>query len=177
MKIVLVGYRGSGKTTLGKHLASSLCIPFVDTDHVVESKAGMSIPEIFQKEGESGFRLRETLALKEALLLDNAVIATGGGIVLRPENRLLIRTADLVVYLAAPVSVLVERIRGDTNRPPLTHLPLEEEVMSTLKERLPLYEEVADLSVDTHLYSIEEATREILKRLKKEEPCSEPLCS
>ncbi|MFN4215919.1 MAG: shikimate kinase [Brevinematales bacterium] len=177
MKIVLVGYRGSGKTTLGKHLASSLSVAFVDTDHIVESKAGMSISEIFHKEGESGFRLRETLALKEALLLGNAVIATGGGIILRPENRLMIRTADLVVYLSAPVSVLVERIRGDTNRPPLTDMPLEEEVMATLKERLPLYEEVADLCIDTHLYTIEDATQEIIKRLKKEEPCNEPLFS
>ncbi|MCX7881989.1 MAG: shikimate kinase AroL [Brevinematales bacterium] len=176
-KIVLVGYRGSGKTTLGKHLASHLNIPFVDTDHLIESKAGMSIPEIFQKEGEEGFRLRETMALKEALLLNSAVIATGGGIVLRPENRILMRKSDLIVYLVAPLSVLVERIRGDDHRPPLTSLPLEEEVMTTLKQRIPLYEEVADIILDTSRYSVEEATREILKKVKKEEACSEPLCS
>lgn len=177
MKIVLIGYRGSGKTTLGKYLASVLSFPFIDTDHLIESKAQMTISTIFQTEGESGFRLRESVALQEAYLLDNVVIATGGGIILLPQNRLLIRKADLVVYLTAPSHILLERIRNDNHRPPLTSLPLEEEISAMLKQRIPLYEEIADITIDTYHMSLEEATKQILEKVKKEHKCNEFSCS
>ncbi|URA09728.1 shikimate kinase [Thermospira aquatica] len=177
MKIVLIGYRGSGKTTIGKHLATALNVPFIDTDHLIVSQAGMSIPEIFHKEGESGFRLRESRALKEALMLGRGVISTGGGIVLRPENRILIRTADLVVYLTAPVSILAERIRGDKNRPALTNLSLEEEIHTLLKERSPLYEELADLKIDTSTIDVNQAVAIILKKTQRKDLCNEALPS
>ncbi len=177
MKIVLIGYRGSGKTTLGKNLATALNVPFVDTDHLIVTETGMTIPEIFSREGEAGFRLRETRALKEALMLGRGVISTGGGIILRPENRLVIRTADLVVYLTAPVSVLAERTRGDENRPSLTTLTHEEEILALLKERTPLYEELADLTIDTSITSVEEAVSIIVSKIQRKDLCSEALPS
>jgi shikimate kinase len=178
MKIALIGYRGSGKSTIGKQLSLALNIPFLDTDHLVESKAGMSIPEIFSREGESGFRLRETIALQEALCIPNVVIATGGGIVTRSENRLLLRKADLVVYLTAPAKILIERTQGDAHRPALTTLSHEKEVLTLLQQRIPLYEELADITIDTSQYSIEGAVQTILQQISRQEkevPCKNSL--
>lgn len=176
MKIILIGYRGSGKTTVGKHLALRLNVPFIDTDHLIEHKAGKTISQIFTQEGELGFRQRETLALKEAMQLGDGVISTGGGVLLRPENRLIIRKADLIVYLTAPVHILAERTKNDTNRPPLTNLPHEEEIVVILKERIPLYEAAADITIDTSCHSIEEAANIIFQKVKKDNPCKDSLC-
>jgi shikimate kinase len=136
---------GSGKTTVGRCLARILKLDFLDLDAEIEARCGAGIPWIFDVEGEQGFRDRETAMLREAVALPGVVVATGGGIVLREENRDLLRKAGVVVYLAVPPSVLFERTRNDQNRP-LLQVPNRREVIERLVvERDPLYREVATL--------------------------------
>jgi shikimate kinase len=140
--IVLVGLMGSGKTSVGKSLARRSGWAFVDTDHLIEERAGMSIPQIFEKEGEAKFREREHAAIREALeRLEPAIIATGGGAVVRPENRDLLWKRAFVVYLHASVSGLLERLQGSTHRP-LLQRPDRAQVLEKLyQERRDFYEQ------------------------------------
>ena len=147
--LVLVGARGSGKTSVGKRVAKELGLPFFDTDRLVTDTDGRTIPEIFSADGEERFRELEVAALVAALASGPAVVATGGGIVLRPENRARLCGAGLVVWLTAPAGVLHARIAGDENRPALTALGPLEEITELLARREPLYREVADSICDT----------------------------
>lgn len=147
--LILIGYRGTGKTSLGKRLARRLSRGFTDTDQLVVTAAGRSIPEIFAEEGEAAFRRREAAALAEACRAGGRVIATGGGIVLLEENMSLLRKCGAVVWLTARPEVILSRIAGDANRPALTGLGPLEEIRSMLEIRNPLYAEVAALTVDT----------------------------
>ena len=98
MNLVLIGMPGSGKSTVGKILSKMLCMPLVDTDALVEQTAGKTIPELFAQEGERAFRDRETAAARQAAKLDNTVIATGGGIILRPENMEALAATGLIFF-------------------------------------------------------------------------------
>ncbi len=142
-RLILLGPRGSGKSTLGRGLAERLGIDFIDLDTAIVDAAGRSIPELFEAEGEAGFRDRETTALREALQQDT-VLATGGGVVVRPVNRdLLLQARCPRVLLLADVEVLHVRINGDNNRPALTDLSGIDEIRHLLAERMPWYEAVA----------------------------------
>jgi shikimate kinase len=114
--IVLVGMPGSGKTTVGRDLAKRLGLRFVDTDHEIEARTGVKIPTIFEIEGEDGFRKRETQTLDDLTRESNMVLATGGGAVIRPENRALL-PSGVVVFLSVPPHILWERTRHDRSRP------------------------------------------------------------
>lgn len=160
MRIVLIGPRGSGKTTVGTLLAEALDYGFIDTDQVVEEMAGITIPAIFADRGESAFRDAETEAIR-TLPPDGAVIATGGGAVLRSENVQALRTGSLTVFLDAEVPVLAARIAG-SNRPPLTGLSPAEEMAAVRTARLPLYRGAADLCIDTGILPPEGAVRRIV---------------
>ena len=148
--LYLVGYRGTGKTTVGRLLADALGRPFVDLDERIETDAGRSIAAIFADEGEAGFRDRETAALQAAVGVDS-IIATGGGIVLREGNRRLLKSTGFVVWLQALAEILWERIRADTltaaRRPNLTSGGLGE-IVELLAVRERFYREVADAVVD-----------------------------
>lgn len=149
--LYLVGYRGTGKTTVGRLVAEALARPFVDLDEQIETTAGTSIAVIFADEGEAGFRDRETAALRSRMSVSNSVIATGGGIVLREENRRILQSTGFVVWLQAPAAILWDRIRADAGtaarRPNLTSGGLTEIVeLLALRERF--YREVADAAVD-----------------------------
>lgn len=141
--VFLVGPMGAGKTTVGRCLAKILDREFVDLDAEIEARCGANIRWIFDVEGEQGFRERETALLREITDRAGLVVATGGGIVLRSENRELLRKSGQVIYLAVPPRELYERTRNDLHRP-LLQVPNRREVIERLVgERDPLYREVA----------------------------------
>lgn len=148
--LFLVGPRGCGKSTTGLALAKALDYPFVDTDHWLQSHVRMTVAEIVEREGWEGFRAQETTTL-EAVTAPSTVIATGGGIILTEYNRHYMRSRGMVIYLCAPVSVLVNRLEAAPEeglRPTLTGKPLTEEVREVLEQRDVLYRETAHYIVD-----------------------------
>lgn len=155
---------GAGKTTVGRKLAHALGRTFIDADHELESRTGVRIPVIFDIEGETGFRDREARLLQELCAMPGLVVATGGGVVLREENRSLLRKAGTVLYLYAPPELLYERTRLDSNRP-LLQVP---DPLARLRElfglRDPLYREVADIVIESPQGSV----GALVKRVEKE---------
>jgi shikimate kinase len=163
--IFLVGLMGAGKTTVGRQLAQRLGKHFHDTDHEIESRTGVRVATIFEIEGEDGFRARESQTLEALARMQDVVLATGGGIVLRPENRALLRAHGFVIYLRAQPRDLWARTRHDKSRPLLqTGDPLKrlEELFAI---RDPLYREVADLVVDTGRQSVSTLVGQLMQRL------------
>lgn len=153
MVITLIGYRGSGKSTIARPLAQRLGWSWVDADAVIEERAGKTIREIFLSEGEPVFRKLECQVMSDLLHQDRLVIAAGGGAILNPGTRQLIRESGLVVWLQASVKTLAERIAGDRStaerRPNLTVAGGLEEIASVLTIREPLYRECAMMTADT----------------------------
>ena len=139
---------GAGKTTIGRSLAKRLGLEFVDSDRVIEERTGVSIPTVFEIEGEDGFRKREAQVIDELSQMKGLVVATGGGAVLRPENRTRLRESGFVAYLNVPPHTLWERTRHDKNRPLLKVANPLLRLKELYKERDPFYREVADLIVD-----------------------------
>ncbi len=139
---------GVGKTTVGKVLARQFGMDFVDCDIELEERTGVSVSTIFEIEGEDGFRQRETRLLEELAGAEATVIATGGGAVIREENRALLRRSGLVIYLTAPVRKLVRRTRGSRNRPLLQCDDPQSVLEKLMRVRDPLYREVADLVIE-----------------------------
>ena len=156
---------GAGKSTVGRHLANSLKRPFVDCDHEMERRTGADIPWIFEKEGESGFRRRERDLIDELSQRDEIVLATGGGAILSTENRRHLSLRGYVVYLAAPLDLLVERTHRDKNRPLLQGDDPAALMRSILKQREPLYRSVADLIVATDRRSAKHVVKHIEREL------------
>jgi shikimate kinase len=148
VNLYLVGYRGAGKTTLAPLLASRLGREWLDLDEAIVRRAGRSVAELFAAEGEAAFRELEAAELAEVATAGDLVVSTGGGVVLKTENRALLKKG-LVVWLHAPEKTLFDRIERGSGRPPLTSLDLRAEVAATLAARRPLYHEVAGLEIDT----------------------------
>lgn len=144
----LIGMMGAGKTTVGRKLAKRLGWVFSDVDHEVELRTGVSIPTIFEIEGEAGFRERERGALAGLLCMDRRVVATGGGAVLDPRNRAMLSGAGLVVYLRGTPELLYARTRHDRNRPLLQVSDPLRRIADLVERRDPLYREVADLVIE-----------------------------
>ena len=166
-RIVLIGYRGTGKTTVGQLLARQLGWDFADCDDAVETAAGKSIAQIFADEGEGGFRDREAAALASLCAREQLVIATGGGAILRPENRNLLRGAGFVAWLTARPETIWARLQADSTtslrRPNLTALGGVDEVRSLLAAREPHYRAVADFVADADGPSPESIAAAIFK--------------
>lgn len=167
--VILIGFRGSGKSTVGRALARRTGRPFVDSDDAVESAAGATIREIFQRESEAGFRQREAAALRELLRREGCVVSVGGGAVLDPANRVLLRDGGRRVWLTAPPDVLYRRIRADasssTRRPALTPLDGLPEVQRLLAEREPCYRELAEWTIDTTSADIDAVVARLMDQL------------
>jgi len=146
--VYLVGLMGAGKTTIGRSLAKRLALDFVDSDREIEARTGVSIPTVFEIEGEEGFRKREAQVIADLSCLSGRVVATGGGVVLREENRINLRASGFVVYLNVPPHTLWERTRNDRNRPLLQVADPLLRLKELFAQRDPFYREVADLVVD-----------------------------
>lgn len=154
--IFLVGPRACGKTTIGRLLAQRLTLPFIDTDHYLLEQAGRTVAQIVEAEGWSGFRKRESDALRAVAAIhpEGAVIATGGGMVLDERNRAFMREQGHVFYLSAPVEALATRLSSNpltAQRPSLTGADIRDEVRQVLQERLPLYHATAHHHLDASL--------------------------
>jgi len=168
MSVLLIGYRGSGKTTLGRALADRLGWPFVDQDQRITQHAGMSIRRIFEKHGEPHFRKLETEQLRELLQLKNHVISLGGGVVLAEENRRAIQAAGHpVIYLKADAEELHRRILADVataeQRPALTHLGGSvKEIRTLLAAREPIYRQVRTVELNVQGKLIEQLVDELI---------------
>ncbi|RMG91635.1 MAG: shikimate kinase [Zetaproteobacteria bacterium] len=158
---ILIGLMGAGKTHIGRLLARRLQAPFIDLDEWIVRQEGMSIPEIFERFGERGFRERETTALRE-LVAKPVVLATGGGVVMREENRHLLRRHPPVVWLRAEPEVLAKRIDGDANRPLIASGGTLARLEELSAVRTPLYQSCADFIVDTDMLTPEQACQSIL---------------
>jgi len=164
-RIFLIGPMGAGKTTIGKQLAQSLGMTFGDSDHEIQRRTGVDIPTIFEYEGEEGFRQREQQAIDDLTQVDNQVLATGGGAILRAENRQHLSARGIVVFLACSPEQQFERTYRDRNRPLLqTEDPLER-LKALMAEREPLYLSTADYMVSTEGRSAATVANEILERL------------
>jgi len=166
LPIFLVGMMGAGKTTIGRGLARALGREFIDLDHELESRCGVRVPVIFEIEGEGGFRKREAAALDHCTQRRGIVLATGGGAVLAPENRRLLRQRGVVVYLRASVDELFRRTNRDRNRPLLANPDPRGTLRDLMTKREPLYEEVADLIVDTGTMPVAHLVKSLLPLLQ-----------
>src|SRR5688572_9214559 len=153
MNLVLIGYRGSGKTQVGRALSARLSWPFIDTDCLIEQRAGKTIRQIFAEHEEPAFRDLESQVITEVAQLDGQIISAGGGAVLRQSNVQALRLNAKFVWLTAPAEILWARISADVatsdNRPNLTASGGLEEIRKLLAQREPIYQQVADLTLDT----------------------------
>lgn len=159
--VFLVGPMGVGKSTIGRLLAAELKVPFYDSDRLIEQRTGADIPWIFDVEGESGFRDRESAILAELAEEPGAVIATGGGAVLRPENGELMHRSGKVCYLSASVEHLVARTRKDKKRPLLQVDDPRAKIVELLEARDPIYRRLADRVVLTDRRPPRQVARDI----------------
>lgn len=170
MVITLIGYRGSGKSSVARLLATSLNLAWIDSDDVIEERAGRSIRDIFAQDGEAEFRRLEQAVIKELTNRSSLIIAAGGGAILREENRTCMKAAGPVVWLQASVDRLAERIlqdeTTDERRPSLTGQTVSDEIEAVLTSRLPQYQDAATLTVDTDGLSLEQVAADIRHKLK-----------
>ena len=167
--IVLVGMMGAGKSTVGRRLAGRLGCRFMDADRVLEERMGVSIATMFDLEGEAVFRDRESALLAELVNQNVAVLATGGGVVLRDTNRTLLQDRAWVVYLRANAIDLWIRTRRDTSRPLLRGSDARSRITELLTQRAPLYEAVSHCTVDTGRQPVERVVDQILQQFQSRE--------
>ena len=169
--IYLIGKMGAGKSTIGRQLARELKMDFYDTDRVLEERAGVNVSWIYDLEGEKGFHQREAELLKELTQKSNSVISTGGGTVLYEENRRLLLSTGLIIYLYADLSLQIKRTgRNQYNRPILRDTNIKERLIELSKERDPVYESIAQARFSTNKKVPRMVVKEILKYLSRLTP-------
>jgi len=168
MNIVLIGYRGTGKTVVGELLAARLNMTYMGMDAQIVKKAGMSIPEIVEKSGWPGFRDMESEVARELAGLDHLIIDTGGGVIERPENIEALKTNARIFWLKASVDAIVSRIQDDTQRPSLiAGKTFTQEVAEVLEQRTPKYKNAAHHEIDTDPLTPEQVAEKIIKICQK----------
>jgi len=168
--VALIGFMGMGKTAVGQALAKKLNKEFVELDSLIEHKAGKSIPEIFQQDGEIAFRELEIEVTKEVTKGKNLIIACGGGVVLNKINIDRLRNESIIVYLAASPRIILKRILNDGEERPLLKTPNKAlEIQELLKFRKPFYERAADIKINTSKLDIDSVVEQIISKLKEDE--------
>lgn len=165
--VFLVGPMGAGKTTIGKLLAHQLGYPFKDTDREIEDRTGADIPWIFDVEGEAGFREREIAVLADLSMQGQQVVATGGGIIMREENRECLKLSGIVFFLTASIEQLLERTAKDKRRPLLQVADPEARIRELIALREPLYREVATHVIDTNRRPPRQVAQEMADLVRK----------
>lgn len=163
--IIFIGLMGSGKTTIGKHLAQRLDWVFYDSDQEVVKRTGVPISTIFELEGEASFREREHAVIRDLSLLNRCIIATGGGAILRPENRQLLQKSGTIVYLSTSVDCILKRTAHDTSRPLLQVDNPRERLEALFQERDPIYRSLADHVIETHSQAIPIIVNQLIEQL------------
>lgn len=162
-RIVLMGFMGAGKSTIGRELAEKLSWPLIDTDAYIEKEQGRSIADIFEKDGEQAFRGMETVLLRRlAESEEKFVLSIGGGMPVREENRALLRRIGEVIYLETSKEEIIRRVSGDTTRPLLQGGALEEKVTSLMNARETIYLETSHNRVKTDGKTVRELAEEII---------------
>ena len=167
--IVLIGLSGTGKTTTGKLLAERLGKTFVDLDHAIEHTCGMSVEEIFRSQGENYFRSQERLAVQSVLARRNVIVATGGGVVLAPENVADLKSCGVVILLKAPAEVILNRLECDSVARPLLNKPDRLQVIEKMMEARENKYQFADFTVDTTSQNPAEVVERIVSFLRTED--------
>jgi shikimate kinase len=165
--IFLIGPMGSGKSAVGRQLARLLRLSFHDSDTDIEAKTGVDIAFIFEKEGETGFRLRERESIDRLTRLEGVVIATGGGAVIDPDNRRALAERGVVVYLETSVDQQLERTRHGKHRPLLNDTDPRTKLRELMRQRALLYREIADLTVSTDGRRVQLVAEEIYRELHR----------
>ena len=165
MNLVLIGYRATGKSLVGALLSKRLKRPFLDTDELIQKEADQTIPDIVATKGWDYFRRLEKGVVARVSALDQHIIATGGGVVLDPENTARLRKTGFLVWLKADAATIKSRLAVDSSRPPLTGSDTVDEVSEVLHERLPAYRRAAHISIDTTNLSPAQIADSILKQM------------
>ena len=163
--LFLIGPMGAGKSAVGRQLARLLHLEFMDSDEEIESRTGVDIPFIFEKEGEAGFRKREAKVIEDLSQQDGVVLATGGGVVMDPQNRNHLGARGFVIYLHTSVDQQLARTRKGRDRPLLDNDDPRAVLDALMEIRDPLYREIADLTVETDGRKVRAVANEILERL------------
>lgn len=163
--IFLIGLMGAGKTTVGRALAKILNRQFIDSDHEIVARTGVSIPLIFEVEGEAGFRQREAEMIRELTAQSNIVLATGGGAILNAESRACLKNRGTVIYLRASVNSILQRTSHDKNRPLLQTDNPRQRLEQLAREREPYYLEIADFVIETGRPNVQSLMQTIMRQL------------
>ena len=166
--IFLIGPMGSGKSTVGRALANKIGYTFYDSDREIESRCGVDIPTIFEYEGEEGFREREERIIDELTALPDIVLATGGGSILRENNRQLLRSRGYVILLSVDTDEQIRRIGNDTRRPLMQTEDPHATLRALMEKRAPLYKELAHVDISTDARRMHHVVSRIQRHLKKE---------
>lgn len=170
INLFLIGPMGAGKSTIGRHLARELKLDFYDTDQEIEARTGADIAWIYDVEGEEGFRRREANVIDELTQKNHIVLATGGGAILTPDNRNRLAARGAVVYLKTSVEQQVARTARDKRRPSLQDNDIPEETLQQMfEEREPLYQEIADIIVETDGRTVRSVANDVVQMLESEE--------
>ena len=161
--IFIVGSMGSGKTSIGKMLAKNNNLSFLDTDHEIIRSCGYSIPDIFEEFGEEHFRGLETEQLRKMNAIENHVISTGGGIILRDDNEKLMKDLGIIIFLDININSQIDRVKNRKNRPLLNNKSLKDNLLSLKKIRDPIYKKISNYIIDVSGKEREQVINEIQK--------------
>ncbi len=160
--IYLIGLMGAGKTTIGRQLANALRVPFYDSDKAIEEQTGVDITTIFEYEGEEGFRIREQNMIQELTQIDGIVLATGGGVILKEQNRQILKKKGFVVYLECSIDKILQRTRRDNQRPLLNTDDPRGRIETLFSQRKDFYMSTSDFSIDTSTMQSKSVVQHIL---------------